>query len=367
MPAKRKDENRQITFEVITRVPLPVGEQVFISGNQHVLGNWNSEGFPLARTDDNTWAGSVILPVTEIVEYKVTRGSWESEEVQEDGRIPPNFVLEAGRSRVVRHEVKRWRDSNPGTTPQITGNYKVHEGFHSKFLRFDRTVIVWLPPSYEFAKSRRYPVLYLQDGQQVFDPQTSTWKQDWEVDEWCTRLIAEDRLKETILVAVYSTDDRFVEYNPSMAGPEYARFVVDELKPFIDREYRTRPERDSTAVAGASMGATVSFYLAWTHPDVFFGAACLSPAFRFNQDEFLFDLVKENAKAPDIRLFLYCGGGDSTEKELAETMAKMLRLLKARGLKAGKSLLVEEDASACHNETAWAKHTGAWLRFLFGK
>lgn len=359
-------ESRQVTFEIRTRVPLRVGEQVFLAGSERALGGWRPDGFPLTRIDDNVWTGSAALPADQVTEYKITRGTWNTEESLEDGSLPGNKIIDRGGDRVVRHEVLTWKDACAGPAPQITGDYRIHEGFHSRYLRFDRRVIVWLPPSYQKKPDLRYPVLYMQDGQQVFDPQTSTWKQDWQVDEWCARLMAEGKMREIIVVAAYSTEDRFIEYSPSLAGPEYGRFLIEELKPFIDREYRTLPGREVTAVAGSSMGGAISFYLAWTRPDIFFGAACLSPAFKFRNDQFSLDMVRGSARAPDTRIFLYCGLGDPTEQELAQGMREMAGLLKARGFAPSRNLAVVEDASAKHSEAAWAKHTGQWLLFLFG-
>ena len=367
MAAKSRGESRLITFEITTRSPLPVGEQVFIAGNQNSLGNWAPDGLPLTRTDDNVWTGSALVPVDQNVEYKITRGSWDTEEILEDSSVPAiNRTILANQDRQVHHEVAGWKDAKLVASPQITGNYRIHEGFHSSFLRFDRRVIVWLPPSYETARERRYPVLYMHDGQQVFDPQTSTWKQDWEIDEWCTKLIAQKELKEIIVVAVYSTEDRFVEYNPSLGGPQYARFMIEELKPFIDREYRTQPGPETTAVAGASMGGSISFFLAWTRPDIYFGAACLSPAFRFKDDQFCLDIVRSTACPPDTRLYLYCGLGDSTEQELAEGLKEMVGLLETCRF-SQRNLRVVEDMGARHHEAAWAKHSRDWLIYLFGK
>ena len=171
MAAKARGETRQVTFEITTKTPLPVGEQVFVTGNHDSLGNWAADGFPLTRTDDNVWTGSAVFPAGLALEYKITRGSWQSEETGEDGAVPPNKSAGTDQDQWVRHEVVRWKDTCPSPLPQITGDYRIHESFHSSFLRFDRRVIVWLPPSYGKERKRRYPVLYMHDGQQVFDPQ----------------------------------------------------------------------------------------------------------------------------------------------------------------------------------------------------
>jgi hypothetical protein len=111
MAAKRpRNKDRRVSFEIKTERPLSVGEQVFISGNQQMLGNWRADGFPLTRMADNLWAGSAILPGGETIEFKITRGDWDSEEVNAEGALPGNSVLKAGGDTVVRRTVAGWKD-----------------------------------------------------------------------------------------------------------------------------------------------------------------------------------------------------------------------------------------------------------------
>ncbi len=354
-------------FRVTTEIPLPLGEQVFITGNQPALGDWRPDAFPLNREADRLWTGQAEVERGARVEFKVTRGGWDSEEIAADGSVPGNRVYQADQDGAVEAAVVAWKDAAPLPAPRITGDYRIHRAFHSQYLRYDRTVIVWLPPSYKNDPQKRYPVLYMQDGQQVFDPQTSTWHQDWQVDEWCTELIGEYQMDEIIVVAVYSTEDRYLEYNPSAMGKEYVRFLLEELKPFIDAEYRTLPDRAHTAIAGASMGAAIAFYAAWSRADSFFGAACLSPAFRYRDDASCLDMVRQTPRAPDIRLHFYCGEGDELEKRLITGMWEMVELLKGLGFEEGKNMAVVVDPKARHNEAAWCEHTKEWLLFLFGR
>lgn len=359
-------KTRRITFRISTRHPLPVGEQVFITGNADALGQWNPGSFALARTDDLVWGGVIVAPSDAEIAYKITRGSWDTEEVQYDGGLPDNHIIPAGGDLTEERTVHHWHDRRV-VQPQIVGEYRVHEQIASAHLRQKRNVIVWLPPSYFIEPDRRYPVLYMHDGQQVFDPSTSTLGQDWEVDEWCMKLIAEGRLREIIVVGIYSTPDRFVEYNPSELGESYTRFIVEELKALIDETYRTRPERDHTAVAGASMGGAISFYMAWTRPDVFFGAACLSSAFQYKEDTHTLDLVRKTEQTPNVRFFLYCGRGDDLERRLSKDLHAMRDVLAAKGIVSGDQLMLSEDPDGAHNEATWARHTDHWLLFLFGK
>jgi predicted alpha/beta superfamily hydrolase len=359
---------RTAIFEITTMHPLPVGEQIFIAGNHKQLGAWRPDGLPLDRIDDLVWRGEATVPDQPPLEYKITRGDWLTEACAADETLPDNHIhiWSAEETSVTfKHTIPQWNDTRI-KHPRIVGNYRVHTEVTSAHLRHARTVIVWLPPSYELETDRRYPVLYMQDGEQVFDPTTSTYNQDWEVDEWCTKLIKEKQLQEIIVVGVYSSPDRFIEYNPSQLGGAYVSFLTDELKPMIDEQYRTLHDRGATAIAGASMGGGLAFYAAWSRPDIFFGAACLSPAFDYKEDRFLLDLVKDASAAPAIKLYLYCGQDDELERTLSTGMHTMLHLLDEKGVHTGPMLMVEEDPQGQHNEASWARHTDRWLIHLFG-
>ncbi|MGD9874071.1 MAG: alpha/beta hydrolase-fold protein [Kiritimatiellia bacterium] len=366
MKRNASDKTRRITFKVTTAAPLPAGEQIFITGNDEALGNWFPDALPLTRVQDNLWTGTATVAAQKTTEYKITRGSWQNEETVASGIAAPNKTVKPGGDITVENTVARWRDSRLPVTPQITGNYQIHRDVKSKFLAASRDVIVWLPPSWSKTGTTAYPVLYMHDGQQVFDPNTSTWNHAWDVDDHCTELIKSGELQEIIVVAAYSTENRRDEYDASAKGENYTKFIVEELKPFIDKTYCTKPERESTAVAGASYGGAISFYIAWTRPDVFFGAACLSPAFRYEGREPCLDIVRNALTVPDFKCYLYCGNGDPLEKELMPGMRDMARQMRLAGYKDGKNLLVEEDENATHNEESWSKHTQSWLKFLFG-
>jgi predicted alpha/beta superfamily hydrolase len=355
---------RKIRFKVCTTEPLPTGEQIFIAGSDETLGHWQADGLALTRMEDLVWEAEAALPVDQPISYKVTRGSWDAEEVRKDGTIPKDYIIPSGSDDLIEeHLIYHWNDRRI-PQPHIVGDYRVHPNMPSAFLDQDHTVIVWLPPSYANDLDRHFPVLYMHDGQQVFDPSTSTWHHDWQVDERCSELIYQKRLQEIIVVAIYSTPDRYAEYNPAERGPDYAKFLIDELKPFIDSEYRTLPAREHTAVAGSSMGGAISFYLAWSRPDVFFGAACLSSAFLHRQGRFSINMVNRTETLPDLRLYLYGGSGDELEQRLAADLHAMVKTLDAKGFAADKRKIVE-DPSGQHNEATWARHTDDWLLYLF--
>ena len=159
----------------------------------------------------------------------------------------------------------------PERTHTLTGDIRFHHDFHSRFLAHDRDVIVYLPPGYRKTKMKRYPVLYLQDGQNLFDGATSFIPgRDWGVDETAERLIKAGEIEPLIIVGIYNTGmDRLDEYTPTAddrlkkggSADLYGRMLVDELKPFIDSSYRTNSGHEHTGLGGSSLGGLVSLYL----------------------------------------------------------------------------------------------------------
>ena len=351
---------------VQTAISLGVGEQVFLAGSADELGRWNPAGLPMTRTDDDRWEAVLSLRTPGPIEFKITRGSWETEEVDEQGRALANRRMEPADQATVDIRVAGWKDGAARKTgPQITGDYRILPKMRSKFLEHERDVIVWLPPGYEARPTKRYPVLYMHDGRQVFDPTTSTWGKDWQVDELAQDMILSGELEPFLVVAADCTDARREEYSPSRKGDDYLRFLIEELKPMVDATWRTEPDR--SAIAGSSMGGLISFYAAWKHPDVYFGAACLSPAFveRYGSECFrLVDAARGNL--PDLKLFLSCGGAAGLETELLDGTLKMADRLRSVGVPE-KNLTVRIESWAEHNEEAWARMTPHWLRFLFGR
>lgn len=351
---------------VQTAMALGVGEQVFLTGSTEELGRWDVDAVPMTRMDDNRWEVTLTLHTEEPVEFKVTRGSWETEEVSANGRLLDNHVLTPVDGGRVEIQVAGWKDGRATRMEGgITGNYRLLPQVRSEFLDRPRDVIVWFPPGYEVHASKRYPVLYMHDGQQVFDPATSTWGKDWQVDDLAQEMILNGELEPFIVVAAYCTEARGEEYSPGAKGDDYLRFLIEELKPRVDETWRTQPDR--SCIAGSSMGGLISFYAAWKHPNVFFGAACLSPAFMERYGGRCFEMVAAaRGKLPDVKLFLSCGGAAGLEADLLDGTLKMANLLKQVDYPE-ENLTVRIESWAEHNEEAWARMTPHWLRFLFGR
>jgi hypothetical protein len=108
--SKSRKTQRTVLFDIRTAKPLPVGQQIFVTGDQKMLGHWRADALPLTRMGENAWSGQAILPVSDSIEYKLTRGSWDTEAVEADGTVPGNFVLRPGGDTTLRHSIAAWKD-----------------------------------------------------------------------------------------------------------------------------------------------------------------------------------------------------------------------------------------------------------------
>ncbi len=231
--------------------------------------------------------------------------------------------------------------------------------------------MVYLPPGYDSHVSRRYPVLYMHDGQNLFDPETSFVRgQHWRLGEMADMLIAEGRVTPLIIVGVHHTGHgRVHEYTPTKDGRlggglarAYGRLLLEELKPFIDERYRTRPDRDHTGLGGSSLGGLATIYLGLRHADVFGRLAVMSPSVWWGRRAILRYVSRLKAK-PDTRIWLDMGTAESRH---GVADARRLRdVLVAIGWREDEDLAYSEPHGAAHTEEAWAERVGDVLEFLF--
>jgi predicted alpha/beta superfamily hydrolase len=274
-------------------------------------------------------------------------------------------------ANISTQESKTFAQTQPHT---LTGEFRTHSKFHSKFLTADRDVLVYLPPDYEKDKQRRYPVLYLHDGQNLFDGATSFIPgQEWRVDETAQALITSGTVEPVIIVGVYNTGkERVEEYTPS-ADPKYkvggkadlyGRLLVEELKPFIDSHYRTKRDAKNTGLGGSSLGGLVTMYLGLRYPAVFGKLAVVSPSVWWDDYKILGE-VNSLKSSKHARIWLDIG---TDEGENAAADVRRLRdALVAKGWTLDNDLKYLEAAGAKHSETAWAERVEPMLKFLFPK
>ena len=245
-----------------------------------------------------------------------------------------------------------------------------HEHFTSQFLEHERTLIVYLPPGYEARPDVRYPVLYLQDGQNLFDSATAFAGNEWGADETADELIVASQIEPLIIVGIYNTGEhRIEEYTPSRdpkrGGGDadlYGRMLVEEVKPFVDANYRTLQGPLNTGLGGSSLGGLVTLYLGIKYSEIFGKLAVLSPSVWWDNRAIL-DLIAELRPKPRLKIWLdmgTCEGGMS----LQDT-ERLRDLLEAKGWVEGDDLQYSEIEGAMHNEAAWATRVGPLLTFLF--
>jgi predicted alpha/beta superfamily hydrolase len=256
---------------------------------------------------------------------------------------------------------KKFRKKRRTDTLAIIGNVDFHHDVYSAILNNKRDFFVWLPPGYELNPAKHYPVLYMHDGQNLIDPKTSYAGKDWQVDETITRIIKEYKIKEIIVVGIYNTNDRLEEYSDSEKGERYRKFIIEELKPFVDSKYRTLPDNKNTAIMGSSMGGLASFLMTWKHPEIFSMAGCLSSSFYYNDDKVFKMLDEYDGSKKHIKIYI-----DHGEDGLVRGQ-RMFCKLTQMGYVIGTDVDYFYAPKAEHNESEWAKRLERPLIFFFGR
>jgi len=269
---------------------------------------------------------------------------------------------------------ERSRFSMPKHT--LTGNIKRHRAFPSKILGNRRDVLVYLPRGYRRLSRRRYPVLYLQDGQNVFDAATSFAGVEWGMDETAERLIKQNLIEPLIIVAVANTGDKRIdEYAPTRGVIDtkakqkkrskglvrkYARFLMDELKPYIDRKYRTNPDAKFTGLGGSSLGGLATLVIGILYPQAFSRLMVMSPSIWWD-DFVIYRLVESIEQKPPLKIWFDTGTGEPGW----EDARGLLDLLIEKGWQPQKDIQYMEAQGANHSEASWAARVEPALRFLF--
>lgn len=234
-------------------------------------------------------------------------------------------------------------------------------------LQRERTIRLYLPPGYQ-TQSRHYPVIYMHDGQNLFDNATA-YAGEWMVDETLNQLAKNDDVNLIVVGIDNGQDKRMNELSPWLnpdfspaQGESYLSFITDVVKPYIDANYRTRPERKYTAIAGSSMGGLMSHYAIYRRPDVFSKAIIYSPSYWFSQRAYSF--TQANPLPEDAKLVLTVGSKEG--EDMVASMLKMVTLIEHQGhLHSNLQYRVVEGAE--HNEVFWASQFAQSVKWLFEK
>lgn len=309
------------------------------------------------------------LPLTdlpEILEYKYARGSWDYVELDNDGNDRPNRQVLRSRQEVT-DQVLRWKQdrfSYPGSfLPKIE---IIEEDFEMPSSVQTRRIAALLPHDY-YETDRHYPVLYLQDGQNLFDDYAPYG--NWAVDKRLAQLQQEDRGDVIVIAIDHAMDKRIVEFTPSTTktkfgqgqGRSYVRFLAERLKPYIDGRYRTLTDCDNTGIGGSSMGGLISIYAGMMHPNIYGRLMIFSPSLWVTPNiPFQLMNLKQSFSG---RVYLYGG-----KKESATMIPNLQRLKKALENQANEKkpeFFLSVDPQGEHNEARWGDEFPSAMSWLF--
>jgi predicted alpha/beta superfamily hydrolase len=274
------------------------------------------------------------------------------------------------------------RLSEPGVirAESATGDLRLHE-FRSRIFRNTRFLRVWLPPGYEDAENsaRRYPILYLNDGQNLFEPATSFTGVEWQVDETADRLIREGAIAPMIIVGIDNAGKaRLREYMPyrsfslqpmmmRVEGRRYPDFLFKEVGPFMARNYRVANGPENTGLGGSSLGALIALYTAMVRPGGIGKLLIESPSLWASNRQ----IIRESRSVKKWPQRIYLGAGTAEtgnadkDRSVVDDIRELNAILNRAGLNEDRLRLVIEDGGT-HHESAWARRFPDALRFLYG-
>jgi predicted alpha/beta superfamily hydrolase len=349
------------------------------------MGDWKATGAELIKISEYTYRFGARLEKDCEIEFKFTRGDFSKVEKDAKGHEIPNrklfFNFEAGENKI-DCSVEAWADINADGSsaspkpPEITGDFEFIKKFKSKILGNERDIIVLLPPSYKDKAAgkkalKRYPVLYMHDGNNLFDPNTSFQGVDWGVDEACAKLYKEADINEMIIVAVYNGPDRVGEYTPFKDpkheggnGEKYIEFLTEELMPHINSKFRTLTDAKNTAIGGSSLGGLISLYAGAKRSDKFSKVIVMSPSIWWADGKIIDYVTSAKLDAAKTRIWVDMGGAEGEEGLSFTRKFNDAFKQKYPGF---KSYAYKEFPDAPHNETAWRARIELPLKYMFAK
>lgn len=347
-----------VRIELKNKPASHTGDRLYIAGS---FNGWNPGINAFQTASNGTQFAEIKTVQAGDLEYKITRGNWATVEAAVNGSSVNNRFLQVNSDTVVSITIEAWADDFPGRPPVSTRSKNVFvadTAFLIPQLNRKRRIWVYLPEDYAFSK-RKYPVFYMQDGQNLFDAQTSAYG-EWGVDEMMDSV----RLaKQCIVVGIdHGGNKRLTEYNPYASeygageGDAYVDFLVTTLKPYIDRTFRTKPMKECTFIAGSSMGGLISLYAVLKYPAVFGGAGIFSPAFWMAPD-----LLKKVDSTGHLNSALYFVCGEKEGTQMLSDMQQVYDQLKQKGT---KKLYYKTVPGGMHNEGFWKSEMDDFFRWV---
>ena len=349
---------------VVTDVATRKSDDIYLSGN---FNNWNprDENYKL-KPFGGMRKGIVIKELAAgTYAFKFTRGTFEKVESMADGRDISDRVLEVNTDIVQEFTVSGWKDDYPERPKTYTASPQVRimdTAFKIPQLNRTRRIWVYLPKGYA-TSGKIYPVLYMHDGQNLFNEQTAPFG-EWGVDE-CLDTLQQKTGKECIIVGIDNGGSkRMTEYNPydhqqygKGEGKQYVDFLTNTLKPYIDTKYRTKKGPENTFVAGSSMGGLISFYAIIQNPNVFGAAGVFSPSFWISPE--IFAEAEKFTTPGTPRFYMYAG-----KMEPANMVPNNERMADILQKKQRYSIRKVTDPLGKHNEKSWREEFASFYFWL---
>jgi predicted alpha/beta superfamily hydrolase len=349
----------------------PLGFELPDSAGIYMAGNFNQwqpkdEKYKLQKQSDGSFSINLPLPTSDW-EFKFTLGSWERVETDENGNDISNRIISKSETEAIV-QIKKFKKGEKQPHSTASENVQIlAEGFDMPQLNRKRRIWIYLPPDYQTNKKKYYPVLYVQDGQNIFDEATS-YAGEWGIDKTLNHLYAEDNSNALIVVGIDNGSNlRMNEYapwkHPKYGGGEgykYVKFITETLKPYIDKKFRTLKDRENTGILGSSMGGLISFYAGLKYPKVFGKVGVFSPSFWFSKEIFK---MAEEYKMRFPSKFYFIAGEHEGGYVVSDTR-RMAEVLKSKGLQDNYvRCLIHADGK--HSEWYWRREFADAYRFMF--
>jgi predicted alpha/beta superfamily hydrolase len=362
-----------VRFSISSLPGQSLPDTMFIAGS---FNSWNpaDKNYRVqkdanARLSDAVGQGDYFLEISlpdAMHEFKITRGSWAKVECKKSGADIQNRVLKLSSDTTIHLVVEEWADHFAKKPRHSTASKNVHivdTAFRIPQLNRVRRIWIYLPPDYN-ASNSTYAVMYMHDGQNLFDDSTS-FAGEWGVDELMDSIST--KKKEMIVVGIDNGAKRINEYCPydmerfgKGEGDQYLEFLVRTLKPYIDKHYRTKKDKQDTYIAGSSMGGLISMYAVLKYPKVFGGAGVFSPAFWVGPQ--IFDDIEKMGKQVNSRIYFYCGGqeNETMEPDMMKAFEEMRSVSKSK-------METSVRPEGRHTESVWREEFPLFYLWLVEK
>ena len=355
---------QQITIVNTPSYYTPLFDNLYLSGN---FNNWIADdpNYKFTKLANGNYTLNLNLSAGYAAECKVTRGTWTSVETQLNGNFLPNRTFTAQNNQSLTFNVDNWEDmlgwhTAVGNTHIVTLDFPMGNSFGN------RRIWIYLPQDY-YSSNNDYPVLYLQDAQNLFDEVYTAFGTEWGIDE-TMQILEDSAYTKAIIVGIDNGGaNRINEYSPWVnaqygggQGEHYASFLVNNLKPYIDNNFRTLPTREFTGVGGSSMGGLISMYTLLEYQQIFSKALIFSPSFWFNDSCFTHAAASGFQQACKI----YFLSGLNESNSMVPDMNQMKNTLIAAGHSA-VYMPVFVWADGQHSEWFWKREYPSGFKFLF--